>query len=167
MVPVDCSCQLPALEIPVFLADAAKVREGISCLQPGAPHGFDSAFCSGQPRSQVRQFPVQSALLAHVNTTFVSKPASTGLIQGCKLSKMLVQVYEMGRDTCEWLLTAGGMQSHRPHNQLPKAPGSGISPRLWGRGGCVSLFLMCLSTRVCRESRRAPHRSLVKRTLDN
>lgn len=43
IIPGARPCQLPALEIPVRFAAAAKGRGGISRLQPGAPHGFDSA----------------------------------------------------------------------------------------------------------------------------
>lgn len=57
IIPGARPCQLPALEIPVRFAAAAKGRGGISRLQPGAPHGLDSALgcwsSSGQRCSPV------------------------------------------------------------------------------------------------------------------
>lgn len=47
---------------------------------------------------------------------------------------MLMQAYDTGRAMREQLLTAwGDAESPIPHNQLPNALGSGISPRLLGR----------------------------------
>lgn len=45
-----------------------------------------------------------------------------------------MQAYDRGRATWKWLLSVcGDAESHIPHNQLPKARGSGIFPKLLGK----------------------------------
>lgn len=66
-------CQPPALEKPLLSVSAAMEGKGISCLQPGTPHGFDSALrcqnSSDQCRSAAWLILVQSALLARQHPT--------------------------------------------------------------------------------------------------
>lgn len=65
---VGYCCQPPALEKPLLSVTVAMEGKGISCLQPGTPHGFDSALCcqnsSDQCCSAALLILVQSALLA-------------------------------------------------------------------------------------------------------
>lgn len=162
---------------PRGLSWCSKGKEGISRLQPSAPHGFAIAVCcwsgSGWHRSQVRQFLVQSALLACQHSAVQTPLSSASLhvkdsckaVSSVKCSCKLTTRVEL-RASSNSLL--GGMQTAMyPITSSPKHWDLASPTDYWGRGGSILLFFVCSAHGFARRTDMLLITDLVKHTLDN